>query len=349
MQSGISVIICCYNSAARLPETLRALALQQTVIPWEVIVVDNNSTDNTGHIATENWQQYGLSIPLHVVKEHQAGLVYARKKGYTTARYDLLLYCDDDNSLQYDYLQQAFDIMAQQPKTGLLGGQSIAVSSVALPWWFAQFEYAYAVGKQLPQSGLANERNYVTGAGVVIRRQLFDKLYATGFEPILTGRKGNTIASGEDSEICLLAKILGYDLYYDERLFYEHHLAASRLTWPYCSKMIAQGFAIPQLYFYMYSYCFGEISNHRIPSFEYAHKRNLRKPFKELLEDFGSAKGFIQSISFLLKQHEGSAEQVKFKARVNKLRFALTHKAILRQDFERICKLLYAITGKQPV
>jgi glycosyltransferase involved in cell wall biosynthesis len=322
--------------------------MQQTSIPWEVIVVDNNSTDNTQQVAAQTWQLHTTAVPLQVVTETKPGLVYARKKGYATARYDLLLYCDDDNSLQPDYLQQAFHIMQQQPQTGLLGGQSVAVSTVSLPWWFAQFDYAYAVGKQLPQSGLANQRNYVTGAGVVIRRQVFDKLYAAGFEPILTGRKGNTIASGEDSEICLLAKMLGYDLYYDERLFYEHHLAASRLNWPYCSKMIAQGFAIPQLYFYMYSYCFGEIANNRKPLFEYAHKRNLRKPFKELLKDVGSIKGFVRSILFLLKQQEGSAEQLRFKARINKLRFALTHKALLRQDFERICKLLYAITGKQP-
>ncbi len=59
MSSGASVIVCCYNSAARLPHTLAHLAGQ--IVPedffWEIILVNNASTDNTVECATAIWNK----------------------------------------------------------------------------------------------------------------------------------------------------------------------------------------------------------------------------------------------------------------------------------------------------
>ncbi len=56
---GVSVIICCYNSSSRIIPTLQNLVKQRVPnhIPWEVIVVNNASTDNTGEVAKETWQR----------------------------------------------------------------------------------------------------------------------------------------------------------------------------------------------------------------------------------------------------------------------------------------------------
>lgn len=58
IRAGVSIVICCYNSASRLPETLQHIAEQEVAanISWEVIVVDNASTDNTQEIAKKNGQ-----------------------------------------------------------------------------------------------------------------------------------------------------------------------------------------------------------------------------------------------------------------------------------------------------
>jgi glycosyltransferase involved in cell wall biosynthesis len=70
-QPGVSVIICCYNSAALLPQTLEHLANQQTAgeISWEIIIVNNNSTDNTAEIAENIWQGLNRPIPFRVVHQ----------------------------------------------------------------------------------------------------------------------------------------------------------------------------------------------------------------------------------------------------------------------------------------
>src|ERR1700679_3060772 len=103
MKKGISVIICCYNSAKRLTQTLDHIFRQKNLVfDWEVIVVDNASTDSTSLIAEQL-----LSASLHkdkfkIVFEVTPGLIFARKKGVSVAQFDRLLFCDDDNWLAHD-------------------------------------------------------------------------------------------------------------------------------------------------------------------------------------------------------------------------------------------------------
>ena len=92
-----SVIVCCYNSAPRLRETLLHLAQQEVTegFNWEVVLVDNNSTDGTAEVAQSLWAKYGNPVPLRIVKEHTPGLSYARKKGVEESKGELLVFCDD--------------------------------------------------------------------------------------------------------------------------------------------------------------------------------------------------------------------------------------------------------------
>ena len=80
---GVSIVVCCYNSAARLPQTLRYLSRQifQREFPWEVIVVDNASTDGTASVAKLEWARYNTNGSLKVVTENIKGLSAARERG----------------------------------------------------------------------------------------------------------------------------------------------------------------------------------------------------------------------------------------------------------------------------
>src|SRR5215471_3377128 len=97
---GISVILCCYNSINRISPTLDALCKQklQTSFPWEIIIVDNASNDNTGNISKEIWESFENRprIPFRVTYEPLPGLNNARKSGLTSAGYRYALFCDDD-------------------------------------------------------------------------------------------------------------------------------------------------------------------------------------------------------------------------------------------------------------
>src|SRR6187402_3359199 len=94
---GISVIICCYNSALRIEKTLDHLAAQAVNdISWEIILVDNASVDNTAEIARAFWNKnHADKVILNIVTEYKPGLSSARLTGVSASAYEYLILCDD--------------------------------------------------------------------------------------------------------------------------------------------------------------------------------------------------------------------------------------------------------------
>lgn len=233
---GISIILCCYNSSARLPETLRHLSLQRVpkTVAWEVILVNNASKDNTVEVAEALWNTYGPNKPtLQIVDQPIPGLSYAREKGFQTAQYDYLLFCDDDNWLSEDYVRIAFEVMDDNPLVGALGGWGSPICEIEPPSWFTDYSGTYATGPQGDQSGEVKVSYHVYGAGAVYRKLAIDHLKSCGFEYKLTGRTAASLSVGEDHELCYAMVLAGYKIWYDERLTFKHFIPKERLTWKY--------------------------------------------------------------------------------------------------------------------
>ncbi|MFK7946487.1 MAG: glycosyltransferase [Saprospiraceae bacterium] len=235
---GISVIICCYNSIARIKPTLQHIAMQDVPnnISWEVILVDNNSNDGTADFARQLWMNFEKEVFLHIVTEKKAGLNYAREKGIVTSAYEYIIFCDDDNWLNFSYVSTVYELMSNNDRIGVLGGIGTAVSDTTLPKWFEDLQSFYAVGKQHHTEGNIGYKA-VYGAGMVLRKSYF--LYAKnkGFKALLSGRKENQLSSGEDYELCLVMILLGYEIWYNERLSFKHFISKARLNWDYLSKL----------------------------------------------------------------------------------------------------------------
>jgi len=247
MNLEVSVVICCYNSADRLPETLRHLAIQDAEsIGWEVVVVNNKSTDDTGKVAYEEWEKLGEPAPLLVVDESRPGLSFARKKGINVSKGEVIIFCDDDNWLAQDYISRVSDLF-KSTSYQMVGGWGIPVADTNFPPWFNQLEgYGYAVGKQGRSTGAGYA---VHGAGMAIRKSIALFLLDTRYRPFLSDRKGKSLSTGGDAEISVL--IGGKNAYFDESLIYHHYLPTSRLKWSYLDKMIYYtGIADSYLYFY---------------------------------------------------------------------------------------------------
>src|SRR6202035_5061082 len=88
--NGVSVIICCYNSVDRLPQTLKHLANQNVPdgLSLEILLVDNASTDHTAERALEIWNQLlPGSMILRVIQEPKPGQQFARISGAKAAKY----------------------------------------------------------------------------------------------------------------------------------------------------------------------------------------------------------------------------------------------------------------------
>lgn len=235
-KKGISVIVCCYNSASRLEETLEHLFAQKTApsLLWEIIVVDNASTDDTVSFAKKTLEKFEtVKIHFTITEEKKQGLSFARQHGVEMAKYEYIIFCDDDNRLNNDYLQVAYDLIDGDENRGVIGGEGIPVSDIDLPAWLENAKEEYAIGKPAKTSGIVNSRNYLCGAGMVTRKKLFQNAINNKLPSILSDRKGKSLSSGGDVEYCLRLVLQGYDLYYSADLVFKHFIPAYKLTEEY--------------------------------------------------------------------------------------------------------------------
>jgi glycosyltransferase involved in cell wall biosynthesis len=229
---GVSIVVCCYNSSTRLQKTIEHIAKQETsnLSSWELIIVNNNSTDNTVEIATIEWKKYKLAIPMHIVNQPIPGLSAAREQGVKFSKYDYILFCDDDNWLSPEYIERGYNILEANKDVAILGGKGEAVSDVELPVWFEEFKLYYATGQQAMLSGYLNHPSTaIYGAGMFMRKIAYLELLSKGFKSFLTDRKGKSLSSGGDVELNYGMRLIGYRLYYDELLTFKHYIPQERL------------------------------------------------------------------------------------------------------------------------
>ena len=262
IKNGVSVVLCCHNSAPRITQALEFLSRQTPAekIPWEVIVVDNASSDRTASIAETFWAKARPDISFRVVREPKLGILHARRKGLEEAAYEFVSFVDDDNWVDSHWVGQVYETMSQNPQIGALGGLNEPVFETEPPKWFdtylkayaAKHTNSYALGPQGPSAGDVTEsRGYLWGAGLTLRKTAWQSLLKSGFEPFCVGVQGFRNAQGEDSEICLALCLDGWRLWYDPRLKLKHFLTSKRLSWEYLRKAKRTG-GVAALYLNLY-------------------------------------------------------------------------------------------------
>ena len=236
--SGVSIVICCYNSVNRLKNTLEALAKQQFSIDFkvEIILVDNASTDNTVGYAQSFWKSLSSPITLRAVYEPTPGLANARKKGIEGASFSYILFCDDDNWLFPNYVNDAYTILEGDHTIGACGGMGIPKFETEKPYWFDEYAEAFALGSQeiVRENGVQLN---LYGAGLTVRKQVLAELTDRGFTRMFNGRVGGKLSSSEDIELTNGIVLLGYKLHYCEELKFYHYLPKGRVTFAYLKKL----------------------------------------------------------------------------------------------------------------
>lgn len=226
---GISIIICCFNSAKRLPETLNYLAKQNLPegIACEVLIINNASNDNTSEVALNTWQEFRNPYPIRIINESNPGLSFARKKGINESQYDLILFCDDDNHLFPDYINNGYKLMISNDQLGIVGGISLPKLEHYPGKWIEDMYGALAISGSHIEEGYSE---WVFGAGMFIRKKIFEDLKKRNIELQLTDRVGKKQTSGGDTEICFYTRFLGYKVWTSKKLKFHHFINKNRLN-----------------------------------------------------------------------------------------------------------------------
>ncbi|MBC8034704.1 MAG: glycosyltransferase family 2 protein [Chitinophagaceae bacterium] len=237
-RTGVSVILCCHNSEKRIEKTLQALAAQKftSQVFWEIILVDNASSDNTAAIALMTWETLDPEAELRIIYESKPGLGNARLAGIDNAACEFVLFCDDDNWLCSIYIQGIFDILSGNERIAACGGEGIAELEIDEPFWFKEYHESYATGSQNITSENGKLFN-LYGAGMGVKRKVLDELEGIAFKPLMSGRVGKKLSSSEDTELTYAFVLMGYELHYAQELKFFHDLPKERLTFKYLQRL----------------------------------------------------------------------------------------------------------------
>jgi len=239
LKPGVSVVICCYNSAGVIIPAINSLSAQY-VPPgagYEVILVDNNCTDETVRMAENSWKN--PTAPLRIVKESRPGLIYARMAGVLQVRYQILLFVDDDNILEPAWVERLIEIYANRPEVGGVGGFNEPLfegernGEWVRPEWFENFSGMYACTPPYENPEVSAFKQTLFGAGLSLRTHVARSVFDSPLPLFLVGRTKGTLNRGDDSEICLRVGLLGWKLWYEPTLKLKHYILKERVNWEY--------------------------------------------------------------------------------------------------------------------
>jgi len=125
MSLDFTLAIPTYNGANCLPKLLDKLRQQTGVeqISWEIIVVDNNSSDNTAQVVQEYQANWLPGVPVKYIFEPEQGAAFARLRAVKEAQGELIGFLDDDNLPNPDWIAQAYLFAQEHPQAGAFSGQ----------------------------------------------------------------------------------------------------------------------------------------------------------------------------------------------------------------------------------
>ena len=222
-----SIVIATYNRAADLRDTLKSLATLQPDGPWEVIVVDNNSTDETQAVVLEAAQAFPAR--LRCLFEPEQGRSPALNCGIRAASGEIIATTDDDVRVPPDWLNRAAAGLARLG-CDYVGGKVLPIWGGPRPAWLPNRGGKHWAVIALLDYGL-DPIEFGTrvplGVNMVFRRGAFER--AGGFDPN-TGRRAGTLLGQEVREWCIRARKAGVRGWYLPELTLQHIIPASRLN-----------------------------------------------------------------------------------------------------------------------
>lgn len=223
---AISVVICTYNRAGLLSNALQTLC-EQTINKshYEVLVVDNNSRDNT-HAVTKD---FSLRYPnIRYCFEIQQGLSHARNRGWREAKGAYVAYLDDECKVPAQWLAVAYQII-ENLSPAVFGGPYYGFHNSSAPrWWKKSYE---SFGHSETARALI-EGEYLRGANIFIKRSLLAMI--GGFNVEL-GMSGQKLAYGEESHLQMRIRENTNNeiIYYEPKLYIYHLVRPEKMTWRY--------------------------------------------------------------------------------------------------------------------
>jgi glycosyltransferase involved in cell wall biosynthesis len=229
---SIDLIICTYNHAPLLEKALEAISRQNVSaeIGWQVLVVNNNCTDQTPEVVEKFAKNF--PVPLKTIVETKQGLHHARICGIKNTEGDWAAFVDDDCLIAENFVEEIAKFVAEYPDCGAFGAKIILEWEIEPPLYALRRKWAFA-GRNHGDS--PKRREWIAGTGMILRREFLKK---SGWieKQFLEDRVGQSLISGGDVEMGLrIARIA--EVWYNPACQLRHLIPARRLTREYLRKI----------------------------------------------------------------------------------------------------------------
>jgi len=230
MSPAISAVVCTHDRAAYLERAVASLAAQSLARDaYEILVVDNASTDDTAAVVAAARTRIANLVALH---EPTPGLAHARNAGLRAARGAYVAYMDDDAVASPTWLERILAAFATvRPTPGCVGGRVEAIWEAPRPSWLGDEMLSYlTIIDWSPTATFLGDDRFIAGANMAFPRDLLRSI--DGFHTAL-GRRGTNLVSNEELRVESALRRRGHPCWYDPAIAVGHHVAPERLTRAY--------------------------------------------------------------------------------------------------------------------
>jgi glucosyl-dolichyl phosphate glucuronosyltransferase len=234
-----SIIIPTFNRGEILKKVLfSVVSLDFSPKYFEILVVDNNSTDKTKRIISECILKYP-KIKIKYFFEKKQGPSFARNRGLEKAKYPYIICLDDDVIVSKELLNKYFQSFEKNPSASIIGGQNIPVCDnktklqkftkilSSNSWVLSDTKDLYI------KSGMVNYPDTLISANICINTNITGKI---SFDTHFGKRYGSLLVFGEDSELCLRLLSGNKKIYFDSSIKSRHIISEGRLSFKYILK-----------------------------------------------------------------------------------------------------------------
>ncbi len=222
----ISAVICSYNRARFIIAAVESIFNQDyDRSKYEVIVVDNNSTDNTVQLL----QQYKEEHPAYNFSyyvERQQGVAHTRTRCAREAKGEIVAYLDDDSTAEPGWLSLLVSFYDEHPKCYSTGGRITPVFLTEVASWYSKYFFGLTGNyDQGPKTKQLTGVRYPAGANMSFRKKVFDEL---GYFNTDLGRKGDGLLATEEKDMYLRIRAAGHEVWYLPHVAVLHNVEANK-------------------------------------------------------------------------------------------------------------------------
>jgi glycosyltransferase involved in cell wall biosynthesis len=224
---SISIIICTFSRANLLRRTLMSLEKLLDIEQAEVIVIDNNSLDDTSEVVRSCIDVLKAHVNIRYVFEPRQGLSIARNTGIQEARAPIIAFLDDDALPFISWLSHIRNAFQRYPHAAAIGGVIIPDFELDRPEWLVpSLELPYTIVNLGEREQTYPRKIHPFGANMAFRREALQDVRF----PENLGRKGLSLLSGEESWMFRQLRKKGLDLIYIPGMTIRHYIPKERLT-----------------------------------------------------------------------------------------------------------------------